>query len=272
MVAPDQAARWAERIWFTLPRPRRSTALPAGGTSFEVLSGGTVIRGASYGDGPVVYLVHGWGGRGAQLGAFVGPLVNRGFRVVTFDGPSHGDSDPGRFGARSSTGTEMGQALDAVAARFGPAHAVVAHSMGAVATTLALRDGWLGTERLALVAPMVRVAPYLDAFQRMLGFGRRTRRRLEDRTSRRVGIPVDEFDLEAIGADVMPANVLVVHDRQDKETSYADSVGLTRTFPQAVLHTTDGLGHRRILDDDEVVRIVADFVGAPALQSQAVRR
>jgi len=39
-----------------------------------------------------VLLVHGWGGRGAQLASFVEPLVARGFSVLTFDAPGHGAS------------------------------------------------------------------------------------------------------------------------------------------------------------------------------------
>jgi len=37
-------------------------------------------------------MVHGWNGRGAQLGAFAPELVRVGFRVVTFDTPAHGRS------------------------------------------------------------------------------------------------------------------------------------------------------------------------------------
>ena len=45
--------------------------------------------------GSTVLMVHGWNGRGAQLGAFAPELVHAGFRVVTFDTPAHGRS-PGR--------------------------------------------------------------------------------------------------------------------------------------------------------------------------------
>ena len=50
----------------------------------------------AWGAGPSVLLVHGWEGRGAQLGALVDPLVAAGYRVVALDGPAHGDS-PGRL-------------------------------------------------------------------------------------------------------------------------------------------------------------------------------
>ena len=105
-TAPGLGARWAEHIWFTLPEPRASTAPPVAvpaGAPFAVEVDGHRVVGTAWGTGPVVYLVHGWAGRGAQLAPFVAPLVERGHRVVSFDAPSHGASAPGAYGPRSST-------------------------------------------------------------------------------------------------------------------------------------------------------------------------
>lgn len=262
LLAPRVGARVAERIWFTLPAAPRRRPLPACGTGFEVRSQAAVVRGRSWGEGPVVYLVHGWGGRGGQLAAYVEPLVRRGHRVVLFDGLSHGDSDAGPSGPRSSNAVELGRALDDVAARFGPAHAVVAHSMGAAATALALKYGWLGTDRLALVAPLTRLDTLFDGFGRLLGFGPRTRGQLEARSARRVGLPVAELDLEVLLREVGAPPPLVVHDRHDPETSYAESAALVAGLPGARLHTTEGLGHRRVLRDAAAVQAVVDHVTA----------
>ena len=87
VTVPSLGARVATRLWFTIPLTPRVAALPADGTSFEVIAQGSVVRGVSYGAGPVVYLMHGWGGVGAQLGSFIEPLRSNGFRVVLFDAP-----------------------------------------------------------------------------------------------------------------------------------------------------------------------------------------
>ena len=72
-VAPALAARVAARMWFTLPPEARGARIPEGGAQFQVESLGAVVRGQVWGHGPVVYLVHGWGGRGSQLAGFVEP-------------------------------------------------------------------------------------------------------------------------------------------------------------------------------------------------------
>src|SRR5688500_15132227 len=91
LVAPGVAGRIARDIWFAVPPRMPPAQLPGGGAPFEVESLGAVVRGHVWGTGPAVYLVHGWGGRGSQLGSFVEPLLAGGFRVVMFDAPAHGD-------------------------------------------------------------------------------------------------------------------------------------------------------------------------------------
>ncbi|HET6165496.1 MAG TPA: alpha/beta fold hydrolase [Marmoricola sp.] len=260
-VVPGRVGRVAQDLWFSAPPRMAELPVPDGGDPFEVVAQGHVVRGTVWGesDGPVVYLVHGWGGRGSQFGALVEPLLDTGHRVVMFDAPAHGDSDHGPAGPRSTNGVEFARALDAVFCRFGPAEAVVAHSMGTIATYLAIRFGWLGTQRLVLVAPMVQFTGLLDQFQDALGFGPRSRRALERGVTDFVGIPVAEFDARVQSAHVEPLPTLVLTDRGDRQTPYDDVVDLAETIG-APLITTEGLGHRKILRDPETVRTIVEFV------------
>lgn len=253
-VAPALGAKVAASLWFRIPRVPGPASVPEGGEPFEVRSMGGAVRGTYWGSGPVVYLVHGWGGRGDQLAAFVEPLLATGHRVVAFDAPSHADSDPGPSGPGRAHGIEFGRAFDDVAARFGPARAVIAHSMGCIAALLALRDGWVGAERLVFVSPMADLATYFDRFGTMAGFGARIRRGLDRETQRRTGYPVEAIDLRllASGLPVIPPT-LIVHDRRDRETSHDASVAAASEWQDARLVSTDGLGHRRILRDPGVV-------------------
>ena len=167
-------------------------------TPFEVEAQGHPVRGSVWGDAPApagtVYLVHGWGGRGAQFGAMVTPLVEAGHRVVMFDAPAHGDSDHGPAGPGRTNGVEFAKALDAVFCRFGPAEAVVAHSMGTISTYLAMRYGWLGAERLVFIAPMVESESLFDQFQGRSASVRASGAAFDQAVDEFVGVPVREFD------------------------------------------------------------------------------
>jgi pimeloyl-ACP methyl ester carboxylesterase len=266
-LAPGAGARWAERLWFRVPAGRHGHPGPppsAPGRPFTVPVLGHRVAGEAWGEGPAVYLLHGWGGHRSQLAALVDPLVEAGHRVVAFDAPSHGDSDPGPEGPGRSTLLEFADALAAVVAANGPAHAVVAHSLGATAAAYALRQG-LAADRLAFVAPMADPLPYTRAFAGRLGFGERVRTRLVRRIERRVDMPLSAFDVPAMAGQVDTPPLLLVHDQKDAETSWSDSAAIAQAWPSARLVTTSGLGHRRLLRDPAVVAEVVGFVAAPAV-------
>jgi pimeloyl-ACP methyl ester carboxylesterase len=259
-LAPRVAARAATRLWFTLPASPTTRKTPESGTPFALSSEVGTIRGAYWGHGPVVYLVHGWGGHGAQLGSYVRPLVQRGYRAVSFDSPSHGSSDPGPSGRRSSNGVEFAKALEAVGKRFGPAHTVIAHSMGAISTLFAVKSGWVTAQRLVLLAPLTSFSLQLRSVREALGIGPRTHRHVKELSRRRVGLSIEELDLAALLDGTAAVPMLVVHDRGDRQTSFTASQRLSSTLPQASFIATDGLGHQRLLRDAHVTETVVRFV------------
>ena len=267
-LAPGLGARWAESLWFRVPPARgRHQRLAPPGRPFRVPVLGATVAGETWGEGPAVYLVHGWGGWRGQLDALVAPLTAAGYRVVAFDAPSHGDSDPGPEGPGRSSVLELAAALAAVAAAHGPAAAVVAHSLGATATAFAMRDG-LAADRAVFVSPMADPLPYTRAFAARLGFGERVRARLVDRIERRVAMPMSAFSVPAVAGQIATPPLLLVHDRLDSETGWSDSAAIARAWPAARLVTTSGLGHRRILRDPAVVAEVTGFLTAAAVSDR----
>jgi len=268
--APAVGGRYAARRWLTVPAVPPAAPEPAAGEEFALPVGDGLVRGTSHGTshgtGPVVYLMHGWGGSGAQLSAFVDPLRQAGFRVVRFDAPSHGRSDPGAYGRGRTHGVEFAAALAAVMRRFGPADAVVAHSMGVLPSLLVQRTG-LPVRRLALIAPVRDLDGHLDRFAALVGMGPRTRQAMDERIAGLIGEPVANMDVRRLRVHAGEIPLLVVHDRDDRETAHAHSVELIEGWSgPATLITTDGLGHRRILTDPLVMEQVVDFVGEAAVR------
>ncbi len=269
-VSPALGGRWAEALWFSVPAGRRiQRRVPAPDRTFALNTAVGRIAGDRWGNGNgrIVYLLHGWAGQRSDLDALVAPLVDAGHDVVTLDAPSHGDSGPGPDGPKRGSIPQFAAALAAVVAAEGPAYAVIAHSLGAVATMHAVADG-TPVERLAFIAPMGDPLTYTYEFARRLGFGDRIRRQLVDRIEARFSRPMSHFSLAGRAGELSPRpRLLVAHDRGDRETQWSDSAAFTADWPGATLVTTTGLGHRRILRDPSTVTAAVTFVvEAPADQ------
>ena len=250
---PAAAGALADWIFFTPWRAPRALAWPAGGTPFVVRSGGVDVRGMRWGRGPRVFLVHGWEGSGAQMGAFVAPLVEQGFEVLAWDAPGHG-----RSGGWRSSMIAIARSVADVARTFGAPWAAVGHSLGGASVLFAASRG-LSLERVALVGAPARPASWAESMAGLLGLTRAGLAAMKGRAERRIGVRWEELDVPSLAPRVAAAT-LVLHDRHDKEVPPADADELAAALPHAVLRKTSGLGHRRVLRDEGVVRAVTTFL------------
>lgn len=264
-VAPPAAAWLAERLFFT---PRRSALSPAGnaflatGRRFTAQVHGRRVAAWRWGsDGaPIVYLVHGWGSRGARLAAFAPPLLDAGFAVVTYDAVGHGQSGHGM-----SSMPEFARTLGAVVSHVGAGarpHAIIAHSFGASGTALAASWG-LSAERLVFLAPAADPPTWVEPFTKLLGLRPETVERVRARSERRIGCRWADMNVcEIAGALSRPPRppLLVVHDENDETVAFQDGVAIAAAWPGARLLSTRGLGHRGVTNDPRMVDAVMAFV------------
>jgi pimeloyl-ACP methyl ester carboxylesterase len=264
IVSEDLGASFAERL-FTTPRrhsrPPRERAILASARESTVeitlrsprTQGmyGTRLPVATWrwGHGPAILLVHGWEGRGSQLGAFVEPLVGAGLSVVAFDAPGHGSSPSNRLYL-----TDLADAVTDVAASIGAQlHGVVAHSFGAAGVLLAGTRNGFRAPRNVMVAPNVIIDDAVRRFARLVGLDDADRIALEQRLAAHTGVPVETLRLDRLVAH-RDESLLVIHDRDDKEVSFEHGDRLAALWPgPARLIETTGLGHRRILRDEAVL-------------------
>ncbi|MEU8355442.1 alpha/beta fold hydrolase [Nonomuraea sp. NPDC048882] len=262
-VAPGPGSALAERLWCTVPRRtvRPANVLP--GKRITVSVNRRAVAAEIWGDGPTVYLMHGWGGSRGRFETFIPPLIKAGYRVVALDAPSHGASAPGVHGRRRAVAAEFAEALRCLIAECGPAYGIVGYSLGGAAAALVVLDG-VPAGRVALVAPMASPLAFAGTFGRVLGLGERVRAGLLERVERRNGRPLSDLDLAARAATMseLPP-LLVVHDRDDQVVDLGGAEAITKAWPRAELLHTEGLGHQRILRDPEVARQVVRFLAGP---------
>jgi pimeloyl-ACP methyl ester carboxylesterase len=205
-------------------------------------------------------LVHGWEGRGTQLGGFVEPLLAQGFRIVAVDGPAHGDTP----GNRSNV-VHFAQFLKEVGDALGEIYAVIAHSVGGASTTLAMQQG-MKIQRAVLIASPSSLPAVAERFAAWLHLPTDAKRHFFIALERAIGMPLADIEVRKIVADFeQPA--LLLHDPEDREIPFAASEATAKVWPGARLMPLSGVGHRGILKSPVVVAEVVRFISEPAADS-----
>jgi pimeloyl-ACP methyl ester carboxylesterase len=261
-LAPGLAVRAAYRMFGTpLPlrwlkrRPHWSAEWRQESWPFENASI-TVYSLAAAPDAPLALLVHGWGGDAGQMLPLATTLAQHGLRPVLVDLPAHGAS-----AGSTSNLPQFARAIEYVAAclaqRGFELRVLAAHSLGANAAAFAVSRG-VGVQRLVLLAPPASPREYMHYFARAFGLRETTRATLQRRVESREGVLMRQFEPESVGPRIrVPA--LVVHDRDDRINQFKDGQAFTRAMHNAELLPTQGLGHRKILKDMQVLARVAIF-------------
>jgi alpha-beta hydrolase superfamily lysophospholipase len=62
-------------------------------------------------------------------------LVKKGYEVIAFDAPAHGDSS-----GKTANAFQYRDAIKAVYEKFGPMHSFIAHSFGGLALSLFMEE------------------------------------------------------------------------------------------------------------------------------------
>jgi len=256
-LSPSLGSRFAARVFLTPRRPRlpeREKQWLERARSETFAAGRFRLAGHRWSpSGEPVLLVHGWEGRGSQLGALALELAARGFQPVTVDLPAHGRS-PGR----QTNLLEFAESVSGMVKALGGVAGIVAHSFGAAGTTVALRET-LPVGRLVYVAPSEDFDHFPKVFGQWLGLPRQLSSRMKASVERRLGATMAELRGAAL-APRMKAPLLVVHDEHDADVPWKDGKSYADSWPGAILLTTRGYGHRRVLREAEVVKAAADFM------------
>ena len=259
-LMPRTASKWFGRVLMTphnVPRintpqlkaPARVARLP--------YSDGW-IKLWSFGKGPTVMLLHGWGGRAESMNAFVDPLVDAGYRVIMYDAPAHGASD----GTHTNLIECSGAALQ-IGQTFGPLHGVIGHSFGSPTAALAARHG-LQAGRFVLLGPPLSLIDMSMELGVMLGMPRRVCEMTADQFEHQYQFEWKDFETATLVSE-LDAPLLVIHDKNDRIVPVEHGAAVARGAPNGSLHMTNGLGHRGILLDPGVVAKAVEFLDSVPL-------
>lgn len=201
-------------------------------------------------------ILHGFSSTVKKFDHFVMPLVKKGYEVLAFDAPAHGESD-----GKQVNVLLYKDMISAVYEKYGPVQSFISHSFGGLALSLFMEEqSYQDHKKMVLIAPATETSSALDSFAAFLKLDEEVKEEVRKVIySKKKEWP--EWYSVRRAAHQIKAEVLWVHDEDDEITPWTDAEKVRQdAHPNFQFMLTKGLGHRRIYRDSKVRKAVIDFL------------
>lgn len=200
-----------------------------------------------------VLLVHGWAGRSTQLFMIADKLLEKGYMVISFDGPAHGKSQ--------GKTTMMPEFLDTITEmdkQFGPFEAAIGHSFGGMCLYNSVATNF-NIKKLITVGAADKISDVILNFTNNL--------KVKPIVAKKMKKLFDKqwhMDIDAHSSSIVAKNIsiptLIVHDSNDGDVPVSCAINIRQSLQNGKLLITKGLGHTKILRDKKVTSKIVDFI------------
>lgn len=202
-----------------------------------------------------VLLVHGWSGRGTQLVKIADTLINTGYSTISFDAPAHGKS-PGN----QTIMTDFIATILEIEKQYGPFESAVGHSLGGMSILNAIKKGMKLNTAIIIGSGDV-IQDIIEDFIAKLQLKPNLATDLRLHFEKKYGEKMNDYSAYKAAKEIT-IPVLVIHDKDDPEVPVKAGQHIYDHLKNGKLLLTEGLGHRKILGDAEVIQKTVQFMSA----------
>lgn len=212
---------------------------------------------AVFGEGRELVIVsHGWADNSSGFEAMIAHLLTQGFKVAAVDHVAHGKSS-GKHTHLLNFIETLSETVQYFEKNNQQIHAIVAHSMGAVAT-LNLPMDILKHKKLVLIATPINFFELMFEKVDKAGISTKLLTHVLESIGKQFGRDWQSLCLSQ-HTEKLSDNIYFVHDEHDKYACY-QSVSKYVAAQKPSLFTTQGLGHRKLLGDTKVIEHISKVI------------
>jgi len=203
-----------------------------------------------------VLLIHGWEGQAGNFSDLIEPLLQNGFTVRAFDGPSHGFSSSGKTSL-----LEFSELVGVLIRKYGVKN-LISHSFGGVATTYALYNNLdLEINKYILLTTPDRFLERIDDVVKQVGISEKVKKSLIVRLEKENNFKVETLNVSDFVKKIKVNESLIIHDKNDKVIPIGQSRNVHKNWKESIFQEIEGTGHFRILRTKSVSNKVLTFLG-----------
>ena len=200
-----------------------------------------------------VLLVHGWAGRSTQLFMIAHKLLEKGYMVISFDGPSHGNSS-----GKSTNLLEFIETVKKIHEKYGPFDAGIGHSFGGM-TLLNVQSQENYFKKIVTIGSANKVSNIIKNFSFNLGLNQKFYEKLHSYFEKNWNLRLDDYASE-VAASKIKIPVLVTHDVMDGDVSVRCALEIRQHLQNGTILVTQDLGHTKILRTPKIADSIVNFI------------
>jgi pimeloyl-ACP methyl ester carboxylesterase len=270
VIAPALVARFTFKLFVTpqkIKRPGKEEAFWSKCTLVKTPSG-AVCR--TIGEGPEVWFVHGWAGRGSQFHILAAAVARSGFKAMLWDGPAHGDTAQVSAENTNAELTKKKNPLQTnmiefsswlrqdIESRPNPPLAIVGHSFGGSASVYLCTEGLNVKKLVSIAAPAILYRVFTN-FWKMIRLPKRAQKHFIDLARSTTGKDVHQLTADRL-KDRTDLQILIIHDESDRDVAFEHANIFKSIRPDLDLFVPKNLGHYRILQSEIVAEKLTSFL------------
>lgn len=202
-----------------------------------------------------VLILHGFESRAYNFYRYVGPLIEKGFAVYAMDAKAHGKSQ-----GKTIIVPEYTKMVEVLEGTYGRFDGFISHSFGGIALSLFQESFNNPKAKMVLIAPATETSSAISRFCTFFSLSDRLKQAIFDLILDRSGNQVAYYSIKRI-VSLINNPILWIHDKNDDITPLNDvKPVIEMKLPNIEFMITEGLGHRRIYKDEQVVNKVVAFI------------
>ncbi|MHA1946448.1 MAG: alpha/beta fold hydrolase [Candidatus Hodarchaeales archaeon] len=211
------------------------------------------INTKTYGTGPTILCLHGWGGSSDSFTSIIDPLVKNGYQVITLDLPGHGNSsgkESSLFDFIASTTLIMNTVPEV--------YAIIGHSIGGLAAMNLVARNQLKLKIVTISAPS-SIKTIIDTYRLNLNLSDKVVNNLVTNIEKKFRVSISDYAVDGLYTS-FPDSGLIIHDKYDYVIPYGESEIISQRWKTAKLKSVTRLGHHRILKEPLITKEILNYL------------
>ncbi len=261
LVSPKKAAEVAFTIFCTPFNGKPEREVPPlfkQAEQLELVVENTIVRGWRWqpknGNRKSIAIAHGFDSYSYKFETYITSLTKLGFTVIVFDAPGHGTSD-----GKTLHSLLYKKMLVAINNKFGSLYAIIGHSIGGLAASLAAEE-MPDLQKLVIIAPSIEVTRPIRNFIQLFDISPEVQAEFDALIFTISKLPITYFDVSRVMQNITTATFWL-HDETDKICPIEDVLPIKeKILPHIDFLITNGLGHSKIYKEQSSIDAIVSFL------------